>query len=354
MTRDKLSPGPDVTPPTEAVGGAPFPLGTSWRPWRHWLFARWKWWLRCHWKGIRRLAVIVVNELLRTRAIDVAAGLAFWSMMSMLPLLMVLVALISLLHLPNLIPEMLAVMSMLVPPSALIMVEKMMGALLTPHRGVLSFGLVAYIWSSTTVFTAAISALNIAYDVQKERSWVRDRLQALLLTFTSGGLLTIALLALVLGPDFVHFLNQIVPVPRFLQKFWPFIRYGTVFVCFVLALELVYFLAPNRRQKFRTTLPGALFAIAVSFLGSAGLAFYLDHLGHLSRLYGGMGAVLALMFWVYMVALATLAGAELNAELAKRRDALFRSEPSPASHRRRVLAQTRAQRRASTAGRPAA
>lgn len=267
----------------------------------------------------------------------------------MVPLLMMLVALVSLLHLPNLVPELLAVMSMLVPPSALAMVEKMMGALLTPHQGVLSFGVVAYVWSSTTVFTAVISSLNIAYDVEKERSWLRARLQALLLTFTSGGLLTIALLALVLGPDFVQFLNQIVTVPPVVEKSWWFIRYGTVFVCFVLALELVYFLAPNRRQKFRTNFPGAVFAIVVSFLGSAGLAFYLDHLGHLSRLYGGMGALLALMSWIYLVALVTLAGAELNAELCKRRDTLFGPQAEDALSAKPAVDETQARRSASAA-----
>ncbi|HEX3660623.1 MAG TPA: YihY/virulence factor BrkB family protein [Acidobacteriaceae bacterium] len=290
-----------------------------------------------------------MKELIRTRALDVAAGLAFWSMMSMVPLLMMLVALVSLLHLPNLIPELLAVMSMLVPPSALMMVERMMGELLTPHQGVLSFGVVTYIWSSTTVFTALISSLNIAYDVQKERSWIRARLQAVLLTFTSGALLIVALLALVLGPHFAHFLNQVVPVPQSLERFWPLIRYGTVFLCFVLALELVYFLAPNRRQKFRTTLPGALFAIAVAFLGSAGLAFYLDHLGNLARLYGGMGAVLALMFWIYLIAVATLAGAELNAELSKRRDALFGGHSDDAWNTERPADERRARRSSSAA-----
>ena len=273
---------------------------------------------------MRTMAGVVVRELLRTRAIDVAAGLAFWSMMSMVPLLMMVVAVVSLLRLPRLIPELLTVLAMLVPPSALIMVERMVGTLLTPHRGVLSFGVLSYLWSATGGFTALISALDIAYDVTKERSWLRDRLQSILLTFTSGGLLTISLLALLAGPDFARFVNEIVPLPPALEKLWPLIRYGAVFVCFVLALELAYFLGPNLKQRFKATLPGAVFAITVWFLGSAGLAFYLGHLSNFSRLYGGMGAVLALMFWIYIIALATLAGAELNAELAKRWDGLVR------------------------------
>ena len=279
---------------------------------------------RRQWKAMRAMATIVTRELLRTRAIDVAASLAFWSMMSMIPLLMTVVAIVSLLHLPSLIPQLLSVMAMLVPPNALTLMEKLVGTLLTPHTGVLSFGLASYIWSSTGMFTSLIAALDIAYDVKQERSWIRNRIRAIVLTFTSGGLLTIALLMLVAGPDFVHFVEEFMAVPPHLEKLWPLIRYGTVIVCFVVALELVYFLAPNRRQRFKATLPGAVFAIGVWFVGSAGLAFYLDHLSNFAKLYGGMGAVLALMFWIYLVALATLTGAELNAELAKRWRGLVR------------------------------
>jgi membrane protein len=305
------------------VDGSRVVAGHGWDKWAAFRSGHWQQNLGRRWQATRTLSGVVGRELLRTRALDVAAGLAFWSMMSLIPLLMMVVSIVALLHLPNLIPELLSVLAMLVPPSALTMVEKMVGTLLTPHRGVLSFGVLSYLWSSTGAFTALISALDIAYDVKKERSWVRDRLQAILLTFTSGGLLTISLLMLLAGPGFAHFLNNFVALPG-LEKLWPVIRYGSVFICFVLALELAYFLGPNRRQRFKDTLPGALFAIVVWFVGSAGLAFYLDHLSNLDKLYGGMGAVLALMFWIYLIALATLAGAELNAELQKRWESLRR------------------------------
>jgi membrane protein len=255
----------------------------------------------------------------------VAAGLAFWSMMSMVPLLIAVAALLALLHLPTLLPELLSVMAILVPPESLAMVEHMVGRLLEPHSGMLSFGILTCLWSTTSGFTALITALNVAYDVTVPRSWLRDRVQALLLASTSGGLLTVSLLALMAGPHFGHFLSQIFPIPSSFESMWPVIRIATVFVSFVAGLELVYFFAPNRRQRFLSTLPGAIVAIALWFAGSAGLTFYLSHLAHYSRLYGGMGAIIGLMFWIYLTALAILIGAELNAELAKRRDSLFRS-----------------------------
>lgn len=319
------------------------------RPRRTQTFSRWHHRVRRRWRETRCLANIVGHELIRTKVFDVAAGVAFWCMMSMIPLLMTVVALISLLPIPSLLPQLLGVMAILVPPQSLAMVEKMVGNLLTPHGGALSFGLVSYIWSTTGAFTSLISALDIAYDVKVERSWLRDRLQALILTFTSGGLISISLLALIAGPDFGRFLGQIAPIPAAFEKMWPLLRLATVFVCFVIGLELVYFLGPNMRQRFRSTLPGAIFATALWFAGSFGLAFYLDHMTNYSRMYGGMGAVIGLMFWIYLIALAILIGAELNAEIAKRRDSLFRGHLQATSGRNSSAA-----REKPAAGRPAA
>lgn len=285
---------------------------------------RWRHRMRRRWRETQGLCAIVAKELWRTHVVDVAAGLAFWSMLSMVPLLITVAALISILRIPSLLPQLLSVLAMLVPSDALLTVERMIGSLLQPHRGMLSFGILSYIWSTTGGFTALITALNVAYDVTTPRSWLRDRLQALILAWTSGGLLTVSLLALIAGPHFGHFLTEVFSVPHTFEKAWPSIRLATVFVTFVVALELVYFLGPNRKQRFTSTLPGAIAAILLWFVGSAGLAFYLDRVANYSHLYGGMGAIIGLMFWIYITALAILIGAELNAELAKRRDSVFR------------------------------
>src|ERR1700728_3677152 len=125
---------------------------------------RWRHRVRRRWRETRALTVIVGRELLRTQVFDVAAGLAFWSMMSLVPLLITLAALLSVLRLPGLLPQLLTVMALLVPPDSLSMVERMVGGLLAPHRGMLSFGILSYIWSTTGGFTSLITALNVAYD----------------------------------------------------------------------------------------------------------------------------------------------------------------------------------------------
>lgn len=276
------------------------------------------------WRETQSLTRIVFHELIRTKVIDSASGLAFWFMLSMPPLLMAVIALVSLLPIPGLIPQLMTEVAILVPANSLAMVENLLGNVLQPHSGILSFGLLSYIWSTTGGFTSMISALNVAYDVKVERSWIQDRIRAIILTFTSGTLLSISLLAIVAGPHFGHLVGQVVHVPRFLQTLWPVVRVATVFVTFAVGLEVAYFLAPNRRQKFTSTIPGSLVAIVLWFGGSFALSFYLHNVADYSKLYGELGAVFGLIFWIYITALAILIGGEVNAELAKHRDALYR------------------------------
>jgi membrane protein len=199
------------------------------------------------------------------------------------------------------------------------MVQRILAGLMVPHRGgLLSFGLLGYLWTASGAFAASIEALNVAYDVEKERSWWRDRLLALLLTFTTGGLSLLGLLLIIAGPHFGHLLTELFALPLGFADIWPSLRLVTIFVTFVLAVEIQYYLAPNRKQRFAETLPGALVAVSGIFLSSACLAYYFGHFANYNKTYGSLGAVIILMLWFYVVALVFVVGAELNAELLKR------------------------------------
>jgi membrane protein len=157
----------------------------------------------------------------------------------------------------------------------------------------------------------------VAYDVEDTRGWWRDRVQALLLTFTTGLLILVGLLLIISGPHFGHLLTDLFPIPKAFGDLWPVLRLVTIFVIFVGAVEVQYYLAPNRRQGFMDTLPGSLVAVLGIFLGSAGLGYYFAHLSNYNKTYGSLGAVIILMLWFYVVALLFVVGAELNAELLK-------------------------------------
>ena len=266
----------------------------------------------------RRLALTVYSELFRTRVFTVAAALAFFFLLAFVPLLIVLASMLAYLPLPNLFGQLLLLLSSFVPPDSLALVSRVMNSLLTPGKGkFIGFGLTGAIWAASGGFSASIDALNIAYDASESRPWWRDRLQALILTVTVGGLAVISLLSIVLGPQFGRLLSSFFGVSPFATRFWPLLRLLLMFFSFVGAITLLYFLAPTVKQRLSATLPGAILAVVVFMGGSYGLSFYIFHFSGYSTGYGPLGATLALMLWLYLIAIAILVGAEINAELLK-------------------------------------
>ena len=85
----------------------------------------------------------------------------------------------------------------------------------------------------------------------------------------------------------------------------------------VLAVEAIYFLAPNVKQRFLATLPGAILAVSFWIGLSYLLGIYFRHFANFNRTYGTLGGFIALMTWLYWNSFVLLVGAELNAELAK-------------------------------------
>ena len=268
--------------------------------------------------GFWRLTVVVYNEMDRTRAFTVAAALAFYFLWSIVPLLILLASVLKFLPIPNLYQALLNVMAEVVPAYAMGFVEPVMIGILSPSRTkLLSFGIAGYLWAASGGFSTLIEALDIAYDVQMSRPWWRDRLRAFLLTLTSGALGSVSLFAYLAGPHFGHLLRNFFLLPPGVEHVWPVLRVAINFLTFVAALEIIYYLGPNARHSFISTLPGAVVAIAIWFVGSWGLSFYLGHMSNYNVTYGPMGALIGLMLWFYLTALAILLGAELNGEMLK-------------------------------------
>ena len=102
-------------------------------------------------------------------------------------------------------------------------------------------------------------------------------------------------------------------------RVWPELRYILAATLIVPAVEGLYFLGPNIKQRFRASLPGAILAVVGWLVLSDGLSFYFRKLGHLNRTYGSSGGVIALLVWLYWTGFMVLLGAELNAIILKYR-----------------------------------
>src|SRR6266403_1623371 len=268
--------------------------------------------------GIKGALIGTYDDMVRNHTLQMAAALAYYFVLSLFPALIFLSAVVAYLPVPDLLNQALALLAGFLPADAMGLVRRVLADVVSPNKGTfLSLGVLGTLWAASGGFAATIEALNIAYDVRDDRPFWKTRPLAVGLAFLTGALLLVALSIMVMGPRFGEWLAGKVHLSRLFVLLWPFIHWTIAIGFTILAVEALYFLAPNVKQRLRATLPGAVLAVSCWIALSYLLGIYFRHFGNFNKTYGTLGAAVALMIWLYWTGFAMLVGAELNAELAK-------------------------------------
>src|SRR3954463_11070547 len=134
------------------------------------------------------------GDVLRNHTMQMAAALSYYFVLSLFPALIFLSAVVAFLPLPDLFNQALAMMARFLPSDSMGLVRRVLSDVITPNRGTfLSFGILGTLWAASGGFSAAIEALNIAYDVQDDRPFWKTRPLAVGLALVTGALLLTAL-----------------------------------------------------------------------------------------------------------------------------------------------------------------
>jgi len=258
------------------------------------------------------------GNVVRNHTLQMAAALAYYFVLSLFPALIFLSAVVAYLPVPDLFNQALALLARFLPADAMGLVQRVLADVISPNKGTfLSLGILGTLWAASGGFAAMIEALDIAYDVRDDRPFWKTRPLAVGLAFLTGALLLTALSVMVVGPRFGQWLAGKVHLSGFFVLLWPFIHWTIAIGFTILAVEALYFLAPNVKQRLRATLPGAVVAVSCWIALSYLLGIYFRHFGNFNKTYGTLGAAVALMIWLYWTGFAILVGAQLNEELAK-------------------------------------
>jgi membrane protein len=181
---------------------------------------------------------------------------------------------------------------------------------------VVSIGFLLSLWSGSRAMNVYVDAITIAHGLHGIRGVVRGRLTSLAIYLGGVFVGIVALPLLVAGPRLAAL---VVGHTTESVLYWP-----VVAAVSTAALATLYHVSLPVRTGWWRTLPGAAVALLVWLLGSALLRLYLGSQVRATSAYGQLGAVVAVLLWLYITALAVLIGAELNGEI----DKLY---PSPAT-----------------------
>lgn len=242
-----------------------------------------------------------------------AAALAFQMLLSLFPFLLFLIALLGFLHLPQFFDWIREQAAMFLPPVALETVDEVIAQLQKRQAGLLSFGILFALWTASAGVRSLMVAMNGAYDVNETRpAWKRFPL-SLLYTLGIAAMLLVAAALMLGGPLLIDWLATQFGLQSLSTGIWTALRWPLVVLLMMLAVALLYYLAPDVEQEFRFITPGSILAVVVWIAASLGFAYYVQNFGDYDATYGSVGAVIVLLLYFYISAAVLLLGAELNA-----------------------------------------
>jgi membrane protein len=180
------------------------------------------------------------------------------------------------------------------------------------------------VWAATGLITSLIEGFRAAYHIPFGRPWVRERAIAVLLVFAAAVPAVGASALIVLGErverNVLSWLG-VIPAGADLQGWVELVgllsRYGVALGTVVLVAAVLYYMGPNRPQQLSRVLPGAILATGLWFLATLGFAWYVRNIANYNLLYGSIGAVIALLVWMYVLSAVALIGCEFNAEMER-------------------------------------
>jgi membrane protein len=247
-----------------------------------------------------------------------AGGVAYFGFMAIFPALIAGISLYGIVADPATIAQQGAGLVAALPETAQPLIRDQLTSIASTSGGALSFSLVISIvlalWTASGGTGNLMAAVNIAYDEEETRGFIKRRGVALLLTLGAIVflLLTLALVAVV--PAVLNALK----LGTFINVIVQIIRWALLVALVIVALAVVYRLAPDRdAPQFKWTSVGALVAAALWVLGSLGFSLYVNNFGSYNKTYGALAGVVVLLLWLYLTSYIVLLGAEINAESEK-------------------------------------
>ncbi|TWF81342.1 membrane protein [Pseudonocardia hierapolitana] len=269
-----------------------------------------------------------------------AGGVAFFAFLAVFPALIATLTIYGLVADPAQVAREVEGLAGALPREAQPLVAEQLGAVVASSDGALGIGLVvslvAAIWSAASGTGNLVQAINIAYDEDETRGFVRLRATALLLTLGAivFVLVTLALVAVVPA------LLDAIPLGPLATVLAQLVRWVLLIGLVIVALAVVYRIAPDRdAPRIRWASIGALVAAVLWIAGSVAFSLYVDNFGKYNRTYGTLAGVVVLLLWLYLTSYIVLLGAEINAE-AERQTArdTTRGPSVPMGERRAVAA----------------
>ena len=261
-----------------------------------------------------------VMEMSADDATHMAAGVAYYAVLSLFPLTIGLISLLGLVLDSEAIEgELITFFQAYIPGS-----KELLAANINATGGIRGFlGVVSFLglfWSASLLFGAITRVVNRAWDIHEDRPFYIDKLRHILMAFSVAPmfLMSIGTTASlhILGTRDVPVIGRIEfldnNVINIITRPLPFLFTLTIFL-------MIYKFTPNTKTYWRYIWPGALLGAVLFEVSKSVFVFYLENFADYERVYGSLASLIILLGWTYVSGLILIAGAEFSSEYERMR-----------------------------------
>jgi membrane protein len=260
-----------------------------------------------------------VAEFREDNLTDWAAALTYYGLLSLFPMLIALVSIVGLFADPQATTQTVTdIVTRIGPESG---AQTFFGPIhsITSNRGsagvLFVVGLATALWSASGYIGTFIRASNVIYETEEGRPFWKLRPLQLAVTLAMVIMVAAVLVALVLTGPVVRAVADPIGVGDSAVTVWSYAKWPVLATLFVLMIDLLYYASPNAKLRgFAWVTPGAVLALALWAVASAGFALFVANFGSYDKTYGTLGGVVVLLIWMWITNVAILLGHELNAE----------------------------------------
>jgi len=255
----------------------------------------------------------IVDGALSTRA----SAIAYSFFIALFPAIIFLFTLIPYIPIENFQTQLFLLIKDMVPAGAFTAIEGTVQDILTRQRGdLLSLGFLMALIFSTNGFASMMTAFDASLHSFERRTWLSQRLIALLLV---GILFILVSVAIVLITSGQHVINYLVN-NGYLKDHFTFYaltigKWFVILFLFFVANSFLYYLAPAKKTKWRFISAGGTLSTVLSIITFVGFSYYINNFGQYNKLYGSIGTLLVIMLLMYILSMILLIRFELNASI---------------------------------------
>jgi membrane protein len=248
--------------------------------------------------------------------LDLAAQLSYYFFLALFPAILFLLALASFFPLQNIADNIGSTLGTFVSPEVSQLIQDQMRRLGNAESGgLLTFGVLAALWSSSAALVSIVAALNLAYDITESRPWWKVRLVAIGLTVGVAVAVLVGLSLVFGGPALATYLGDTLGWGPLFKWTWLIVQWPLIFAMITIAMGLVYYFGPDAEQDWAWVSPGALVGTILWLLISLAFKVYIANFTDYNASYGAVGGVIVMLLWLYVSGIALILGAEMNATI---------------------------------------